>query len=171
MRSLAPSLLLILSVGCLQASDAVPDYKSQALDMFRDVVAFKTEIGARQVPVMAQYLADRFRAAGFPAQDIHIVPLGETASLVVRYRGKGGNNLKPILAMAHMDVVTAKPSDWARDPYTLVEENGYFFGRGTLDIKCGVVSITSAFLRLKSEGYVPDRDRSPYSPAMRRTFS
>jgi len=57
-----------------------------------------------------------------------------------------------------MDVVTAKPEDWQRDPFKLIEENGFFFGRGTLDIKSGVVSLTSTFLRLKSEGYVPTRD-------------
>jgi acetylornithine deacetylase/succinyl-diaminopimelate desuccinylase-like protein len=139
------------------AQQGTPDYKAQALELFRHVIGLKTEVGQGQVPVMANYLADQFRAAGFAAEDIHIVPLGETAALVVRYRGSAGA-LKPILAMAHMDVVTAKPSDWQRDPFTLIEENGYFFGRGTEDIKSGVVSITSAFLRLKSEGFVPNRD-------------
>jgi len=153
------TVLVAVALAALSVRAAQPaaDYKSQALDLFRHAIAFKTEVGAGQVPVMAQYLADKFRAAGFAAEDIHILPLGETASLVVRYRGASGG-LKPILAMAHMDVVTAKPSDWQRDPFTLVEENGYFFGRGTEDIKAGVVSITSAFIRLKTEGYVPDRD-------------
>ena len=64
---------------------------------------------------MAKYLADQFRAAGFPAEDIHVLPLGETAALVVRYRGNGKGG-KPILLIAHMDVVTAKPEDWQRDP-------------------------------------------------------
>ena len=59
-----------------------------------------------------------------------MLPVGETASLVVRYRGDGSGG-KPILLMAHMDVVTAKPEDWQRDPFTLIEENGYFYGRGT----------------------------------------
>ena len=60
--------------------------------------------------------------------------------------------------MAHMDVVTAKREDWQRDPFTLVEENGYFYGRGTYDVKNGVALLTSTFLRLKSEGFVPTRD-------------
>ena len=85
---------------------------------------------------MAQYLADQFRKAGFPEDDIHILPSGETASLVVRYRGSGKGG-KPILLLAHMDVVTARPEDWQRDPYTLVEENGYFFGRGTAGHQVG----------------------------------
>ena len=141
----------------LYAAEPAGDYRKQALDMFRQVIAMKTEVGAGQVPVMAHYLADQFLSAGFAQEDVRVVPLGETASLVVRYRGRS-SNLKPILAMAHMDVVTANPADWRRDPFALTEENGYFYGRGTLDIKSGVISITSAFLRLKALNYIPDRD-------------
>ena len=103
---------------------------------------------------MAAYLADEFRAAGFPEADIHIFPLGETASMVVRYRGDGSDG-KPILLMAHMDVVTAKREEWQRDPFTLVEEKGFFFGRGTFDIKGGLTCEVATFLRLKAEGFVP----------------
>ncbi|HEX6155928.1 MAG TPA: M20/M25/M40 family metallo-hydrolase, partial [Burkholderiales bacterium] len=114
-----------------------------------------------KVPEMAEYLAGEFRAAGFPADDVKVVPFklpaDETAVLVVRYRGDGSGG-KPILLLAHMDVVTAKREDWQRDPYTLVEENGFFYGRGTLDNKQGVVHLTTMFLRLKAEKYVPKRD-------------
>jgi acetylornithine deacetylase/succinyl-diaminopimelate desuccinylase-like protein len=152
------ALTLLASPLVLVAAETPSQpYQRQALELFRHVIGLKTEIGAGQVPVMARYLADQFRAAGFASEDIHIVPLGETAALVVRYRGKPGS-LKPILALAHMDVVTAKPSEWQRDPFALTDANGFFYGRGTLDIKSGVVSITSAFLRLKAEGFVPDRD-------------
>ena len=95
--------------------------------------------------------------AGFPDEDIHVLTSGENAALVVRYRGSGKSG-KPILLLAHMDVVTAKPEDWKRDPFTLVEENGYFFGRGTLDIKNEVANLTTTFLRLKAEKFVPTRD-------------
>ena len=81
----------------------------------------------------------------------------KTASLVVRYRGNGKGG-KPILLMAHMDVVAAKREDWERNPFELIEENGFFYGRGTYDVKQGVVAITSTFLRLKAEGFVPSRD-------------
>ena len=80
---------------------------------------------------------------------------------MVRYRGNGqgkGNSGKPILMLAHMDVVVAKREDWERDPFTLIEENGYFYGRGTYDDKQGVVALTSTFLRLKAEKFVPSRD-------------
>ena len=75
----------------------------------------------------------------------------------MRYRGNGKGG-KPILVLAHMDVVTAKPEDWERDPFKLIEENGYFFGRGTQDIKGEIALITATFLRLKSERFVPTRD-------------
>lgn len=153
---LASVVLLTASASLVSAAQPTAPYQRQALELFRRVIGFKTEIGQGQVPVMARYLADQFRAAGFPESDIRIIPLGETASLVVRYRGSGQR--RPVLALAHMDVVTAKPSDWQRDPFELTEQDGFFFGRGTDDIKSGVVSITSAFLRLKAEGFRPDRD-------------
>jgi len=131
--------------------------QAQARDIFSHLIAFKTEIGQGQVPVMANYLADQFKAAGFPASDIHVIPHGETAAMVVRYRGNGTGG-KPIALMAHMDVVTAKPEDWQRDPFKLTEENGYFYGRGTQDIKSGVTVLAANFIRLKKEGFVPSRD-------------
>lgn len=131
--------------------------RAEAREVYRRVVGFRTEAGLGQVPAMAAYLAGLFREAGFPAADIHVLPLGETASLVVRYRGDGSGG-RPILFTAHMDVVPARREDWQRDPYELVEENGYFFGRGTLDIKADVVGISMAFIRLKREGFVPTRD-------------
>jgi acetylornithine deacetylase/succinyl-diaminopimelate desuccinylase-like protein len=85
------------------------------------------------------------------------LPEGETAALVVRYRGSGEGG-KPILLLAHMDVVTAKPEDWERDPFKLVEENGFFFGRGTSDVKSQIALLTTTFLRLKREHFVPTRD-------------
>jgi acetylornithine deacetylase/succinyl-diaminopimelate desuccinylase-like protein len=163
MRSI-PVLVLSVALAATTATAAPAaaaepsaPYQVQGLDIYRHIIAFKTEIGRRQVPVMAQYLVDLFRAAGFAEQDIHVLPLGETASLIVRYRGNGTGG-KPVLAMAHMDVVTAKPEDWQRDPFMLTEEGGYFFGRGTYDVKGGVACITDAFLRLKAEGFVPSRD-------------
>jgi acetylornithine deacetylase/succinyl-diaminopimelate desuccinylase-like protein len=157
MRIVIFLLVASLSSAFSVAADFDAPYQQQARELFQRAIAFKTEIGQGQVPKLAAYLADQFRAAGFPDEDIHILPLGETASLVVRYRGDGTGG-RPITAIAHMDVVTAKPEDWQRDPFTLVEEGGYFFGRGTLDVKCGVVALTSAFLRLKAQGYRPSRD-------------
>ena len=149
--------MLTLSVALPSVAATLDPNQAQARDIFSHLIAFKTEIGQGQVPVMAKYLAEQFRAAGFPESDIHIIPHGETAAMVVRYRGNGTGG-KPIALMAHMDVVTAKPEDWQRDPFKLIEENGYFFGRGTEDIKSGVTVLAANFIRLKKEGFVPTRD-------------
>jgi acetylornithine deacetylase/succinyl-diaminopimelate desuccinylase-like protein len=131
--------------------------EARARAIFARVIAYKTSVGLGQVPAMADYLAGEFRAAGFPDADIHILPLGETASLVVRYRGDGSGG-KAILLMAHMDVVTAKREDWQRDPFTLTEENGFFYGRGTFDIKESLACLVATLLRFRAEGFVPRRD-------------
>ena len=138
-------------------------YQQQALRIYRDTVAMRTAAGHRQLPVMAHYLADRFRDGGFDDADIHVLPFtapsGEAlASLVVRYRGDGSSGKAPILFAAHMDVVDALAQDWERDPFTLVEDDGYFFGRGTADDKFGTTLLTTAFLRLKADGFIPTRD-------------
>lgn len=150
-------LLVALLAACPALAAERTAQEAKAREIFARIISFHTSVGLGQVPAMADYLASEFRKAGFPASDIHVLPLGETASLVVRYRGDGSRG-KPILLMAHMDVVTAKREDWQRDPYTLVEENGFFYGRGTLDIKSGVAELTSTFLRLKAEHFVPTRD-------------
>ncbi len=138
-------------------AEAPADVRAEARDIFQKTIAFKTSAGLGQVPAMVEYLSGKFIAAGFPSDDIHVVPVGDTAALVVRYRGTGKGG-KPILLLAHMDVVTAKPEDWERDPFKLIEENGFFYGRGTLDIKSEVALLTETFLRLKREKFVPTRD-------------
>src|SRR5262249_48023180 len=121
------------------------------------IIAMDTSVEGKQVPQMTQYLAGLFRNAGFSESDIHIVPNGDTASFIVRYHGDGSGG-RPIILMAHMDVVTAHRADWERDPFQLIEENGYFFGRGTSDIKNGVAILSATLLRLKAEHFTPTRD-------------
>jgi acetylornithine deacetylase/succinyl-diaminopimelate desuccinylase-like protein len=158
MKCLAALACALASASGIAAESAPTQaQRAEARQMYADVVAFKTSVGLAQVPVMAGYLADKLRAVGIPEEDIHILPLGETASFVARYRGDGTGG-RPVLLTAHMDVVTANPDEWERDPFTLIEEEGYFFGRGTSDIKADVVAITSTFMRLKREGFVPTRD-------------
>jgi acetylornithine deacetylase/succinyl-diaminopimelate desuccinylase-like protein len=159
---LAASLVLAVTAAAANRADARRGpFDAKAREIFARVIAIPTSLGLGKVPQMAEYLAGEFRAAGFPAEDVTVVPFKlpaeQTAALVVRYRGDGTGG-KPILLLAHMDVVTAKRSDWERDPYTLIEENGYFYGRGTYDVKHGITALTTAFLRLKAEKYVPRRD-------------
>jgi acetylornithine deacetylase/succinyl-diaminopimelate desuccinylase-like protein len=155
-RSLLGALLALAIAAPCVAAPLTPD-QAQARDIYAKLIAYKTSEGLGQVPVMAGFLADQFRKAGFPDADIHLIPVGETAALVVRYRGDGTGG-KPILLMGHMDVVAADPKDWTRDPFKLIEENGYFFGRGTSDMKDGIATLTSTFIRLKREGFKPTRD-------------
>ncbi len=161
MRALA-LLAAIIFTPCYAADENVASKNmplaTEALEIYRTAISMRTVEGQAQVPVLANFLADKFRAAGFADSDIHVLPVGEAAALVVRYRGDGSAGKKPISISAHMDVVEALPDDWERDPFTLVEENGYFYGRGTEDDMAGLTAVTYAFLRLKAEGFVPNRD-------------
>ena len=78
--------------------------------------------------------------------------------MVARYRGKPGSKLKPILIIGHLDVVEARREDWTTDPFQFVEKDGYFYGRGTQDMKDSDAIAVTDFIRMKKEGYVPDRD-------------
>ena len=145
------------------SADYTADYQRTALEIYRHIISVRSAAGHGNVPEVANYLADRFRDGGFDDADIHVLPQTlstgeETASLVVRYEGNDSSGREPILLIAHMDVVDALPEDWERDPFTLVEEDGYFFGRGTLDDKFGITTLTTTFLRLKAAGFVPNRD-------------
>lgn len=142
---LRPLLLLCLLSSPTFALDVVsPEDRAHAREIFARLIGFRTSEGLGETPAMARYLADQFLKAGFAPNDVHVLPREDTASLVVRYRGDGRGG-KPILLLAHMDVVTAKREEWERDPFTLIEENGFFYGRGTLDNKQGVAILTSTF--------------------------
>jgi acetylornithine deacetylase/succinyl-diaminopimelate desuccinylase-like protein len=140
------------------AKAATPEEQAAAREMFAKIISMRTSKGHGEVPKMAAYLAGELKTAGFAAEDIHILPKDETAALVVRYRGDGSSGAKPILFLAHMDVVDAKPEDWELNPFELTEKDGYFFGRGVDDNKYGVMSLTQTFIRLKKEGFTPTRD-------------
>lgn len=167
MRLLAAVTAILVAAAPLAAQERSTDYTAphqvRALEIYRTLIGMRTAAGHGQVPVAAEYLAELFRDAGFPSEDVHVLAAtsedGEAvASLVVRYRGVGSTGLRPILLLAHMDVVDALPEDWERNPFELIEEDGYFFGRGTADDKYGVVMLTATFLRLREEQFVPTRD-------------
>ncbi|WP_449427506.1 M20/M25/M40 family metallo-hydrolase [Rhodanobacter umsongensis] len=128
----------------------------ETMGMLKHAISIHTVEGEHQVPVLAAYLADKLKAGGFAAGDIEIIPVGETAALVARYRGTGEG--KPILLSGHMDVVAANRKDWTRDPFTLVEENGYLYGRGSADMKTAAVVLVETLIRLKREGFKPRHD-------------
>jgi acetylornithine deacetylase/succinyl-diaminopimelate desuccinylase-like protein len=127
--------------------------------IYKEMVEINTADSVGSVTKAAEAVAARFRAAGFPASDIHLVgPADKPAkqNLVVRYRGKAPG--KAILLLAHLDVVQAKRSDWATDPFEMREESGYFLGRGVADDKSMAAILTANLLRYKQEGWVPERD-------------
>jgi acetylornithine deacetylase/succinyl-diaminopimelate desuccinylase-like protein len=132
--------------------------EAEARAMYEKLIAFPTVAGRGAVPKMAGYLAGELIEAGFDAGDIEIMAMADTAALIVRYRGAPGSSKKPVLFLAHMDVVEARREDWDYDPFTLTEKDGVFYGRGVVDNKYGVLTLTQAFMRLKREGFVPDRD-------------
>ena len=133
-----------------------------AREIYRQLVEINTVDSGGSTTKAAQAMAARFRAAGFPAADVRVlVPAGKPAkgNLVVRYKGRGGPNApRPILLLAHVDVVAANRADWPRDPFVLHEENGFFLGRGTADDKAMAAIFVANVLRYKAEGWVPDRD-------------
>jgi acetylornithine deacetylase/succinyl-diaminopimelate desuccinylase-like protein len=128
----------------------------QSRQIFERVIEFRTSEGQGQVPAMASYLEGVLRDGGIASGNIAKLPKGETVGMLVRIPGTDPN-AKPVLFSAHMDVVDARPEDWKRDPYKLIEENGYFFGRGTLDNKAGVVALMSTILRFQKAGVKPRR--------------
>jgi acetylornithine deacetylase/succinyl-diaminopimelate desuccinylase-like protein len=156
----------LASAGPIAAQDTetrqLTDHQQMVHDIYRDIIGFRTARGHQQVDDMVAYLTKRLSDAGFAQEDLMVTDYdsdGEpTQGLIVRYRGNGSSGDKPIVMLAHMDVVDALPEDWDRDPFTLTEEEGYFFGRGTMDNKYGVANLVGTFIRLKDEGWTPNRD-------------
>ncbi len=158
-RTLGPAaavaLVFCAGIGTAHAgtsSNALPE----TMGMLKHAISIPTAEGKHQMPVLAAYLADKLKAGGFADSDVEIIPVGETAALVARYRGTGEG--KPILLSGHMDVVAAHRKDWTRDPFTLIEENGYLYGRGSADMKTAVVVLVETLIRLKHEGFKPRHD-------------
>jgi acetylornithine deacetylase/succinyl-diaminopimelate desuccinylase-like protein len=145
-----------LLIATLPAHAATTTPSSDALDLLAKSISYRTVEGQGQVPAYARFLAGRLEAGGIPSADIAVTPMGETATLVARYRGTGAK--RPLVISAHMDVVEARAADWERDPFTPVIENGFLFGRGADDNKFDVAMIVTTILRLKAEGFRPARD-------------
>src|SRR5438309_11221642 len=137
-------------------------WQAKTRDVFKEAIEIPSVHNRGQVPRVAKLLADQFRAAGIPDSDIHFMPYealpgDQTEALIVRWRSPHATK-KPMLILGHMDVVEAKREDWKFDPFVFREEGGYFYGRGTSDMKNGDVATTMAAVKLISEGFKPDRD-------------
>jgi acetylornithine deacetylase/succinyl-diaminopimelate desuccinylase-like protein len=126
-------------------------------DIYRELVEINTTDSVGDSVRAAEAMAARLRAGGLPAQDIRVLSSGpRKGNLVARLRGTGAR--RPLLLLAHLDVVEANREDWSVDPFKLLERDGYFYGRGTTDDKAMAASFVANLIRYRQEGFVPDRD-------------
>jgi acetylornithine deacetylase/succinyl-diaminopimelate desuccinylase-like protein len=137
-----------------QANDAA---NRLAREIFEQLIEINTTDSVGSTTVAAEAMAARLRDAGYPASDVQVLgPEPRKGNLVARLRGTGER--KPILMICHLDVVEARREDWSMDPFRLTEKDGYFYGRGSGDVKDGDAILVTTMIRLKQEGYQPDRD-------------
>jgi acetylornithine deacetylase/succinyl-diaminopimelate desuccinylase-like protein len=147
--------LLCASVAHAQATGESPNALSRSI--FQELIEINTTDSVGNVTTASEAMAKRLRAAGFPDSDIAILgPNARKRNLVVRLRGTGQH--KPVLLIGHLDVVEARREDWSTDPFKFVEKDGYFYGRGTQDMKDGDAIMVTSLIRLKKEGFRPNRD-------------
>jgi len=126
-------------------------------DIFKQLIEINTTDSVGSVTAASEAMAQRFRQAGFAPADLQVLgPNDRKKNLVVRMHGTGKR--KPILLIGHLDVVEAHREDWTTDPFQFVEKDGFFYGRGTQDMKSGDAIMVTTLLRFKQEGYTPDRD-------------
>jgi acetylornithine deacetylase/succinyl-diaminopimelate desuccinylase-like protein len=138
-----------------QTDDATT--RQLAHDIFKQLIEINTTDSVGSVTAASEAMAQRFRDAGFPDSDIHVIgPNDRKKNVVVRLHGSGKH--KPVLLIGHLDVVEARREDWTTDPFKFVEQEGYFYGRGTTDMKDGDAILSATLIRMKKEGYVPSRD-------------
>jgi acetylornithine deacetylase/succinyl-diaminopimelate desuccinylase-like protein len=150
-------LIIFLRVAYLAPSqDKNPEYQKLARDIFKELIEINTtsRFGSTNA---AEAMAERLKSAGFTDSDIHVTgPDQQHKNMVFRFHGSG--KLKPVLFICHLDVVEALRQDWSVDPFTFLERDGYFYGRGTTDVKNDDASLITNVIRLKKEGFIPNRD-------------
>ena len=150
----------LLGVAGVQSTSAEPQEEPRTLarSLFQELIEINTtDTSAGNVTTAAEAMEKRFRAAGFPESDLALLgPNARKKNLVVRLHGSGQR--KPVLLIGHLDVVEARREDWTTDPFKFVEKDGYFYGRGTQDMKDGDAIMVATLIRLKQSGFRPNRD-------------
>ena len=161
--SITAAVLAALLPGALPAARAAPAAESAddkaantlAHDIFRQLIEINTTDSVGNVTTAAAAMAQRFREAGY--SEVFVGgPNERKHNVVIRLRGSGKH--KPVLLIGHLDVVEAKREDWSTDPFKFIEKDGYFYGRGSSDMKDGDAIMATTMIRLKKEGFRPDRD-------------
>jgi len=155
---LAVVALLVLARGACAQPDDVDDATRQlAHDIFKQLIEINTTDSVGSTTVAAEAMAERLRDAGFPATDVVVLgPNNRKGNMVARLHGSGVH--RPVLLIGHLDVVEARREDWTTDPFQFLEKDGYYYGRGTQDMKSGDAIWVTTLIRFKREGYQPDRD-------------
>jgi acetylornithine deacetylase/succinyl-diaminopimelate desuccinylase-like protein len=153
--------LMVLAASTVLSTCALAQNREavnqEARAIFKELIEINSTDSVGSVTAAAEAMAKRLRAAGFAEQDVIVAgPNNRKKNMLARFRGTGKN--KPILFIGHLDVVEAKREDWTTDPFEFVEKDGFFYGRGTQDMKEGDALLVMDFIRLKREGFVPDRD-------------
>jgi acetylornithine deacetylase/succinyl-diaminopimelate desuccinylase-like protein len=153
-------MILFCHLLCLSASgfaQSQEETRQQSREIFKQLIEINTTDSVGNVTTATEVMAKRLRDAGFADQDVIVAgPNERKKNLVVRLHGTGQQ--KPILFLAHLDVVEARREDWTTDPFQFVEKDGYFYGRGTVDIKDGAAILVENFIRMKKSGGVPNSD-------------
>src|SRR5947207_15318056 len=152
------TLLVMLAAGSAALGAQSGPNDGLAREIYKQLVEINTtDTPAGNVTRAADAMAVRLKAAGFPAADLQVLgPDPRKGNLVARYHGTGAR--RPVLLLAHLDVVDAKREDWSFDPFTFLEKDGFFYGRGTSDDKAMAAQFVANFIRLKREGFTPARD-------------
>src|SRR6266436_4653959 len=159
MKTLSRAIWVALGVSLALralAQNAPTPAQRELREIYKELVEINTTDSAGSCTAAAEAMAARLKAGGLPAQEVQIiVPPGgpKKGNLVTRYRGSGAK--KPVMLLGHLDVVEAKREDWERDPFKLVEENGYFYARGASDDKAMVAVFVANLIRYRREGYRP----------------
>jgi acetylornithine deacetylase/succinyl-diaminopimelate desuccinylase-like protein len=166
MRHAAGALLLLMCALFAARAHArqvsTADVQRLGRDILKELIETNTTHSSGSTTVAAERMAARLIAAGFPRADVVVTgPEREgkkKGNLVARLRGSPGGGKKPVLFIAHLDVVEARREDWSMDPFVLTEQDGYFYGRGTIDVKGGAATLVAAFVALRQRGFAGDRD-------------
>src|SRR5205085_353855 len=161
MRRISVSIILsaitltAVSLPEAGAGEGLNPNQQRAFDIYKELIEINTVTATGDTGKAAEAMAARLRAAGFPEADVHAFsPAPRKGNLVARLRGNGAR--KPILLVAHIDVVPASREDWSTDPFKLIEQDGYFYARGSGDDKYMAAAFIANLIRYPQEGYKPD---------------
>jgi acetylornithine deacetylase/succinyl-diaminopimelate desuccinylase-like protein len=148
----------VVIIGLISPTAQADDWNARTRELYARMINTDTTAEhSDNTVVLVRSIADEFARASFAATDIKVMPYDRTAALIVRWPAAHAR-ARPILLLAHLDVVTARAEDWTHQPFHLEEEDGYFYGRGTLDDKQGATALVISLLKLRSECFRPNRD-------------